>query len=112
MREPERQRFRIIGEKLKMREVLCTCQLFRFAGCCCYGLWRWDRKSVSWDERGRSYRMWRVVAICVERFVVSGRCSVHVGCCVSLLVVVIECIRGIMRACGEVNEAVAIECGS
>ena len=41
-----------------------------------------------------------------------GRCSVRVGCCVSLLVVVKECITGIERVCRGVYNAVAIEYSS
>jgi len=40
---------------------------------------------------------------------VLGRCSVRVSFCVSLLAVDKECIRGIVRACGGVNDNVAIE---
>ena len=38
-----------------------------------------------------------------------GRCSVRVGCFVSLLVVDMVCSTGIVRACGGVDEDVAIE---
>jgi len=37
-----------------------------------------------------------------------GRSFVHVVCCVSQVDVVIECIRGIVRVCGGVNEDVSI----
>jgi len=39
----------------------------------------------------------------------SGRCFVHVGYYVSQVFVDIECITGIVRACGGVNKAVSIE---
>ena len=38
-----------------------------------------------------------------------GRCFVSVGYCVLQVVVVTEYIRGVTRACGGVNEDVAIE---
>jgi len=56
--------------------------------------------------------MRRVVAVFVKEVVVSGRCSVRVGCCVSLLLVVMECSTGIVRVCGGLNEDVAIEYSS
>ena len=57
--------------------------------------------------------MRRVVAVCVkEEGRCLGRCSVRVGCCISLLVVFTECIKGIVRVQGGVNEAVAIELSS
>jgi len=41
----------------------------------------------------------------------TGRCSVHVSCCVLLLVVAMECGGGISRLSRGVNEGAAIECG-
>ena len=38
-----------------------------------------------------------------------GRCSVHVGYCVSQVVVFMMCSRGIVRVCGGVNEDGSIE---
>ena len=72
-------------------------------------MWRWDSDSLSWGERGRGYRMKRVAAVFVEEGCRSGRCSVRVGCCVSLLFVVIECRKWIVRVCGGVNDGVSIE---
>ena len=73
------------------------------------------RESVSWGERGRSDRMWHVVAVvfCSRVFVreVTGRCSVRVSCCNSQAVVVVNCADGIVRAYRGVNGDVAIECG-
>ena len=50
-----------------------------------------------------------VVADFVEEVVFLWRCSVRVGCCVFRFVIDEGCRTGIMRACGWVNEVVAIE---
>ena len=50
-----------------------------------------------------------VVADFVGVVVVLGRCSVRIGCCVSLLTVDTECSRGNVKVCGGVNDGVAIE---
>ena len=42
---------------------------------------------------------------------VLGRCSVHVGYSVSLLVVVMKCGEKVSKAYRGANEDVAIECG-
>jgi len=49
--------------------------------------------------------------VCVEEGRRSGRCSVRVGCCVSLLVVNMECRQGVLRASSLVNDDVAVKCG-
>jgi len=53
--------------------------------------------------------MQRVVAVFVMGGAFFGRCSVRVGYCVSQVVVVMECSKGIVRAYGGVNDDVAIE---
>ena len=50
-----------------------------------------------------------VVAVFDEEVVVLGRCSVRVGCCVSLLVVDVECICRILMVFGGVYIVVTIE---
>ena len=50
-----------------------------------------------------------VVAAFVEVIAFLGRCFVHVRCCVLLVIVVMKCSTGIMRACGGANKALTIE---
>ena len=52
--------------------------------------------------------MLRVIAAFVKEVVVSGRCSVHVGYYVSLLVVAMEYSKAIARVCGGANEVIAL----
>ena len=68
-----------------------------------------DREVVWWDEGGRSDRMRRVVAVFVEEVAFLGRCSVRVGCCVSLLEKDMKCSTGIVGVYGGVDDVVAIE---
>ena len=56
--------------------------------------------------------MRRVVAAFVEAEHVLGRCSVHVGCCVLLIFVVMECSTVIVMVCGGVNDDETIEYSS
>ena len=53
-----------------------------------------------------------VVADFVKEVAFLGRCFVSVGYCVSEVFVDMECSRGIVRACGGVNEDAAIEYSS
>ena len=56
--------------------------------------------------------VWGMPAVCVERRgkeLILERSFVRVSCCVSNLVVDMECNKGIVRAYGGVNEDVAID---
>jgi len=44
-----------------------------------------------------------------RKFSVLGRCSVRVGCCVSQVAVIMACRKLIVRACGGINDDVAID---
>ena len=53
--------------------------------------------------------MWLVATAFVELIAYRGIAFVHVGCCVSIVAVVMERRTGLVRACGGVDKVVAIE---
>ena len=93
-------------------EVIRTRRLLRFVVCCCYGVLKNGRERVSWGEWNCGYRIGLVVVAFVEEVAFLGRCSVHVGYCISQVFDDNECITGIVRVYGGAVEDVVIEYSS
>jgi len=92
-----------------MREEVRTIFLLRFVACRWYGVWRCDRESVLWGERGCSYRIRLVVSGFVEGWSRLGKVLCTSRLLLFLLVFYMECSTGIVRVCVGVNDGVAIE---
>ena len=61
------------------------------------------------DDEGGGCGSNEDVAVFVEEVVVLGRCSLSVSYCFWLFFADMKSITGVVRACGGVNDAVAIE---